>query len=445
MFNLFKDKIFLRNLSILAIPIVINELINSLINVMDTFMIGKLGPTYVTSVGLSNQVFFLFILICFGLCSGASIYMGQYWGSNDTKGVRKVMGIGLIGGQIAAIIFFIAIRFFPRAIMSIYSKDEEVIQLGIEYLNIIGYSYFLTAIIVVINAALKAIGQAKQPMITTLISLLSNIVFNSIFIFGFGMGVKGAAIGTVIARAIELSVQLVLIKVRKIPILGKPSDYIKWEEGFLLKYSKVAAPVLVNEFMWALGTTIYSIAYKYSGTVAQAAVQVASSVQNLFAVAGMGVGAACGIMISNTLGARDEERAVDYAFKATWLCVIFSLLSGAILAVAAPHIVSFFEIDDLGRKYATYMLYIVAICLVFKNVNYINIVGILRNGGDTFFTLILDTASVWLIGVPMAFLGSKILGLPVYITFAMVYSEEVVKLVFSQLRILKKKWVNTVI
>ena len=424
----------------------LNELVNSLINIMDTFMTGKLGAASVTAVGLSNQVFFLFVLICFGISSGASIFMGQYWGSGDIKGVRKVLGIGLIMSEIAAFVFFMGTRIFPEAIMRIYSQDSEVIDLGVGYLKIIGFSYFLTAFTTTVNASLKAIGEAKQPMLTTLLSLLSNIAFNSVFIFGMHMGVRGAALGTLCARSIEATVQTALIIIRRIPVLAaKVTDYISWDKKFMYKYFIVATPVLFNEFMWALGTTIYNIAYKYSGTQSQAAVQVAGSVQNLFVVSGFGIGAACGIIISNTLGARDTKRAIDYAFKSTGLTAIFSVVSGIVLALLAPFIISFFDINELGQRYALYMVYIVAIGLTVKNLNYINIVGILRNGGDTLFGLITDTASVWLIGIPMAFLGSKILGLPIYITYAMVYSEEFFKLIFSEARVLKKKWANTVI
>ena len=180
MFSLFKDRIFLRNLGWLAIPIIINEMLNSLINMMDTFMTGKLGAASVTAIGLGNQVFFLFSLITFGICSGASIFMGQYWGNNDIKSVHKVMVIAYLMVIIDSVVFFV--------IMESYSKDPEVIKLGAGYLRVVGFSYILTGLIVVNNAALKATRCAMQPMITTFISLIVNIICNSIFIFVMKMG-----------------------------------------------------------------------------------------------------------------------------------------------------------------------------------------------------------------------------------------------------------------
>ena len=282
-------------------------------------------------------------------------------------------------------------------------------------------------------------------MVTTFISLVLNVIFNYIFIFKIGLGVKGAAYGTLCARSTEMSVQLILIFGRKLPIIGSIKDYFSADSSFVKKYFVIAMPVFLNEFFWALGTTTYNVAYKYSGTVAQAAVQVASSVQNLFVVAGFGVGAASGIILSNTLGAGDRDRAIDYSKKSKIITNIFSIISGIILALFANLIVGLFDINDEGRKYALYMLYIVAVGIVIKNINYNNIVGILRSGGDTLAGLILDMGSVWLIGVPMAFLGSMILGLPIYCTFAMVYMEEFVKMFFSEARVLKLKWANTII
>ncbi len=443
--KLFEDKVFLHNITILALPIMLNELINSLINIMDTFMTGKLGAQSVTAVGLSNQIFFLFNLCCFGISSGASVFMAQYWGNKDVKGVRRVLGLAVISAELFALLFFILARYIPGRLLGIYSKDADVIALGEGYLVIVSLSYFFTAFVNVFNIALKAIGRAAQPMLTTLVSLISNVVLNYIFIFVMHLGVKGAAYGTVCARSIEFALQLSLIFIRRLPVLGHPRDYMSADLAFIKHYFVIAMPVFLNEFIWALGTTIYNVAYKYSGTVAQAAIQVSSSVQNLFIVAGMGFGTAVGIILSNSLGAGDREKAIDYSKKGKKLVVITSVFSGILLILFAKLIVSFFDIDDMGRRYALYMLYVVAAGITVKNINFINIVGILRSGGDTLAGLIMDMSSVWLIGIPMAFLGSALLGLPIYITFTMVYMEEVIKLIFSEARVLKLKWANTII
>lgn len=440
-----KDKVFIKNLSMLAVPIIFQEMLNSSVNMMDTFMIGQLGAQEVASVGLANQIFFLFTLIVFGINSGSSVFMGQYWGRKDVDSIHKVMGICFILSSLAALVFFSGAMFFPESVMKIYSKDSAVIALGQDYLRVIAFSYFLSAIIVSLNASLRVTGNTKFPMITTFISLTTNVVCNYIFIFVLDMGVKGAAFGTVIARSLELMSQIFFINKFKLPSKAKIKDYFSLNLDFFKACMIITLPVILNEFMWALGTSVYNIAYKYSGTEAQAAMQIAGTVQNLFVVVGMGVGAGCGIMIANTIGAGDSEKAISYSRKCLLMSVILSIFMGIFLALISPFIVSLFDVENNVKEFAHRCLFVVSVGMIVKTFNYTSIVGILRNGGDTKFCLILDTMTVWCVGVPFAFLGSAVLHLPIYWTFSLVYLEEVFKFFISGYRVYTNKWINSVI
>lgn len=441
----FKDKTFFKIILVLAVPIILQEMLNASVNMMDTFMIGRLGEAEVAAVGLANQIFFLFSLILFGISSGAVIFMGQYWGKQDIKSIHKVMGIAFSLGLAFALVFFIGGTFFPKTVMNIYSQDEKVIGLGIEYLEIIVFSYFFSAIIVSINAALRATGYTKYPMITTFISLICNVTFNYIFIFVMGLGVKGAAIGTLCARCVEISAQVFLLYHKKLSVAAKIKNYFTIDKKFVKDFFVISLPVIANEFMWALGTSVYNIAYKYSGTDAQAAVQISSTVQNLFIVVGMGVGFGSSIMLSNSLGAGDIKKAISYSRKCLVLAVILSVFMGVGLIFMTPTIISFFDVSTTVKDYASSLLFVTAVGLAFKTFNYTSIVGILRSGGDTKFCFVVDTASVWLIGVPFAFLGSYFLGLPIYATVALVYTEEIFKIFLSSRRVFKNKWAKNII
>ncbi len=443
---MFKDKAFLKRLSMLAIPIMFNEMLNSSVNLLDTFMIGKLGEAAVAAVGLANQIFFLYIVINFGINSGSAIFMGQFNGAKDYRGIHKCLGTTFILTLLTAIIFESAAIFAPETIMSLYSKDPKVIALGSDYLRIVAYSYLLSGMSMMINAGLKCTGNVVRPTITTFISLLCNFIFNLIFIFGFKMGVRGAALATLTARLIELGVIVLWICIKKSVILTSPAGYFKSiDKAFLAAFVPVVTPVILNELMWAFGMTIYNVAYKYSGTEAQAAVQIAGTVQNEFMVAGIAVGSASGIMIANVLGSGDKERAIDYSRKSMAMSTLFSGVAAVLLALLAKAIAGFFDVSETARNYALIMMYIVAVGMFIKTLNYVTVVGILRNGGDTRFCLIADAATVWFVGVPVAFLGSAVLHLPIYITFAMVYLEEITKLLLTVPRVLKNKWVNDLI
>ena len=214
--NFFSDKGFFKNLFLLIIPIIFQELLNSSVNLVDNFMIGQLGEVAITSVGLANQIFFVFNLILFGINSGASVFVGQFFGKGDFNGIHKVMGLGMLLSLLNAAIFVIAIIFAPEFLMSLYSKDTAVIAEGVNYLKVICPAYFVIAFIMAINAALKAIRKTHFPMITTFIALISNIILNYLFIFKLGYGVKGAAMATLCARCIELTSQLLIIFGKKL-------------------------------------------------------------------------------------------------------------------------------------------------------------------------------------------------------------------------------------
>lgn len=443
---MFDDKAFFKKLSALAVPIMLNEILNSSVNLLDTFMIGKLGEAPVAAVGLANQIFFLFIVICFGINSGSQIFMGQFYGKREYDGIHKCMGTTFILSVLLSVLFELAAFAIPDRLMTIYSKDPQVIELGVSYLRIVAFSYIIVAMTVMLNAALKSTGRVIQPMCTTFISLVCNFVFNLLFIYGLKLGVRGAALATLTARSIELLAVLILVNAKKHIIAAKPRAYFKGlDRVFLKAFFVVVVPVILNELMWALGTTIYNVAYKYSGTVAQAAVQISGTVQNEFMVAGIAIGSACGIMIANALGADDKERAVYYSRKAISTSLVFSTVAAICLALAAPYIAGFFDVTDEARRYAKIMMYIISVGLYIKTINFITIVGVLRNGGDTKFCLIADAVTVWFVGVPLAFLGSAVLKLPIYITFAMVYTEEAVKLFLTVPRVLKNKWINTLV
>ncbi len=444
MFNR-KNKIFYTKLIFIALPIVLQEFLNSSVNMMDTFMIGRLGEQPVAAVGLANQIFFLFNLLSFGINSGAAIFMGQYWGKGDIKNIHKIMGISFMLCLFCSFIFFVCANIIPKTIMGIYSKDEEVIKIGVNYLKVVGISYFFMSIILTLNNSLKVIGKTYFPMITTFISLMSNIAFNYLFIFVFKLGVTGAAYGTVCARTIELLCIIFFILRFKIPVLTKIKNYFSFDFKYLRWFLAAAVPVILNEFAWALGTTVYNIAYKYSGTNAQAAIQIVSTIQNLFVVVGMGIGSGCAIMITNTLGAKDFKKAIYYSRK----CLVISVLTGAfmgiVLMLLSNFIISLFDVNDIVKKYCKLMLYMVSIGISLKSFNFAAIIGVLRSGADTKFCLFADLLTVWFIGIPMAFLGSYFLHLPIYITFCLVYLEEAAKIFICLPRVLKNKWAKTVI
>lgn len=447
-----KNKDFLKAMLSIALPITLQNLVASSVNMLDTLMITSLGEESLAAVGLANQAFFFYSVTIFGVATGSSIFLAQFWGKRDTKNIARILGISLAIVSVLGILFTFAALIVPEFIMGIFSDDKEVIRLGVDYLRIVSLSYIITGICFMYAVASRSIGQAKMPMVVSIISFLTNLLFNYLLIFGkFGfpqLGVKGAAWGTVIARTVEIVLILYSIYSRKRnnPLAHSVSSMMDWSGDFIKKYFKTAYPVIVNEAFWSLGTVLYSLAYAKIGTEAAAAVQILSTVQNIFMVLSRGLANACTVMVGNKIGADEEDEAVIYANNYMILSTALGLVLGILLFLSTDGILIFFRNLTPGLYDASRKLLIVSAAFSFiKSFNGTLIVGVLRGGGDTKFSMMLEIGSVWLVGVPLAFLGALVFRLPVHYVSLMVSMEEAAKALIGILRVKSKKWVTNVI
>jgi putative MATE family efflux protein len=295
-----ENQAFIKTLLVLALPILFQDTVNALVNALDVVMIGSLGDAAIAATGIANQTFFLFFLFNFGVVSGASVFMGQFWGKGDVASVRKTLGLAMRVTLFFAGAFVLLVNWIPEKLMGLYSYDPEVIALAVRYLRAVWPCYLVIAMTMPLNFALRCVGKATFPMVTMILSLGCNAGLNYLFIYQFHWGVAGAAYATVLARLVELSAQLLLIWKFRLPVLGPAREYFSADLAFFKNYVKVAAPVFFNEVTWALGTSAYNLAYRECGTAAQSAVQIAANVQQLLSVAGFALGSACAVMLANT-------------------------------------------------------------------------------------------------------------------------------------------------
>lgn len=451
MIGTWKDKDFYKAMIAIALPITLQNLIASSVNMLDTLMITSLGQESLAAVGLANQVFFFYGVTIFGVSTGSAIFISQFWGKKDKENIRKILGLSLTISTILGIIFTLAALFIPEYIMKIFSTDGEVISLGVDYLKIVSFSYIITGISFSYAVASRSIGSAKMPMVVSIISFGTNGLFNYLLIFGkFGfpqLGIKGAAYGTLIARIVEIiAILYAIYSDSNNPLAGKIKEMTDWNKSFVKRYFYTAYPVIVNEALWSLGTVMYSIAYAKIGTEAAAAVQILSTVQNIFMVMTRGLGNACTVMVGNKIGADEEEVAVQYANRFLVISVTLGIILGLMLFFTSDIMLKMFrnitpELHATSKK----LLTVLAIFFFIKVFNGTMIVGVLRGGGDTRFSMLLEMGAVWLVGVPLAFLGALVFRLPVYYVLALVYIEEIVKAIIGIPRLLSQKWVTNVI
>ncbi|OLS02737.1 MATE family efflux transporter [Tissierella creatinophila] len=443
-----KDKVFLKAMVAIALPIALQNLITSSLNMVDTLMISSLGDASIAAVGLANQIFFFYSVINFGIHSGSSIFISQYWGKQDVSNIKRVLGISLFLTTIAGVIFTVAGFFFPRLLMNVFTHDEEVVRLGATYLRTVSLSYLITGISFAYSIALRSTGRPKVPMMISGISFITNTVFNYVLIFGkFGfptLGVKGAALGTLIARIVEIAFLFYIVYRDIGPLSATIKELMDWNKAFIKRYIDTISPVVINEAFWSLGQIMYSIAYARIGKEAIAAVQLTNTIQNIFFVLVRGLANACAVIIGNKIGrGEDRESVYDYALKFLSISLVIGGILGGILAFTPDLTLKIFKnLEPNVYKNARMLLIFMGLTFAIRSYNATAIVGVLRGGGDTKYSMILEIGSVWLVGVPLGFLGSLVFKYPVYIVFLLVTFEEIFKFIISIPRITSKKWIK---
>lgn len=447
--SMVKDKSFLRHSAMIAIPIAVQGLLNNILNFVDTLMIGKLGKTTISAVGLSNKVFFVLSLLIFGICSGSSILSSQYWGKRDKKNIHRVLGMALVLGILGSLVFTFAAFFQPKFVMSIFTNNAGMIEIGAEYLKVVCFSYVLTAITQVYMSSLRSVNEVKLPVLISTIAIITNVILNYILIFGkFGapaLGVTGAAIATVIARIVECFFMVFLVYARKSPVAANLKEMFSFDKEFVKKFTQMVAPVIMNEFMWGLGVTMYSLAYGRMGENATAAITVTQSIEQIMQVVFLSISNSAAIILGNELGAGKLDAA---KLHAKYFLVLQFIMSACIIVIALiikDPIIRVFGMEEevnvlINRCFLVFLLF-----LFFKVFNVVNVVGILRSGGDTKAALLIDITGVWLIGIPMAFLGGLVFKFPIYIVYGMVLLEEVYKMAIGVPRYLKRKWLRNIV
>ena len=444
--DVFRDRTFLGKAVKIALPVAIQGMLNTITNMVDTMMIGSMGATAIAAVGLANKVFFVFALLVFGVSSGSGILAAQFWGKGDARGVRKVLGLALVIALISSALFVIPAVFCPQFVMSIFTTSTGSIAIGAEYLRIAALTYPLIAVSNVYVAMLRATNRVKFPVATSCVAIIINVILNYMLIFGkFGapqLGVVGAALATLAARIAEVVLILSYVNLKKTPLAGRFRELFAFEKIFVIQFFKTASPVIANEFVWGLGVTMYSLAYGRMGDEAVAAITIASTIQDIVNVLFQGLSAATAVILGHEMGGGRLKTAEKYAKNFLILQFIVTLVGASFCYATRWQVISLYSITEAVAFDVSRCLTVYALYMPFKMFNYINVVGILRSGGDTIVCFLIDTSGVWLIGIPMAFVGGLVLKQPIYVVYAMVMAEEAYKAVIGYLRYRQKKWLR---
>ena len=440
------DSRFRKTMIGIALPIILQMLLTNGLSFIDVMMIGRLGESEVAAVGLANQMFFLVFLIFFGITSGTGIFVAQFWGDRDEKGIHHVVGLSLVGSMIFAVPFALISWLFPHELMRLFTPDPVVVELGVEYLRIIAPSYIFSGISLSFAMALRSIERPRIPLAATAISMGLNTVLNFALIFGYlgfpALGVRGAAIATLISRGIELVMVLTLIYSRRLPVAATIREYLGFDGIIVKRFFMTAGPVLLNEIAWSLGMVMYKIVFARMGTDIVAAANITESIQSLFFVILMGTGNTAAIMVGKKIGEGKKDDAYLFARHFLIQGLLLGAALGLLMAATAPAIVLLLKMKQDTIALVRLTLIALGILIPIKAFNIHMIVGILRSGGDTTYSFITELIGVWGIGVPMAFFAGLILDFSLPVVYLLVGIEEIFKFTFTFLRFRSGKWIN---
>jgi len=444
-----RDRTFLQELLQIAIPISFQQLINASLNMIDVIMVGQLGETAIAALGLSNQVFFVLILILFGATSGMAIFTAQFWGKQEIEPIRKVLGMSLLTATLIALIFTLAATLIPESVLGFYTNDTEVIRLGSGYLRIVGFTYIPIAIATAYIAVLRSIQLIRITVIATISALIFKTILGYCLIFGIGglpaLGVRGAAIGTASGWTLELVLLLILIYAGKTPLAGNPLKFFSFGMPFFAKVLKTVLPAVANEMFWSVGITTYNAIYAHIGTDSIAAINVNATIEELGFVVFMGLGNACAVMVGNRIGAGRSTEAYETVRRVILMGVAFAMGIGVVIILLRDAIVGLYDLSPSGVDNVRWLMLMMACTLWIRMFNFTVFIGALRAGGDTRFALLMEICSIWLIGVPAAYFGAFVLHLPVYLVYLMVALEEIAKAFVSAWRFRSRKWIHDLV
>ena len=451
------DKNFYKMVMAVAVPIMFQNFITNFVSMLDNLMVGSLGTEQMSGVSIVNQLIFVFSLAVFGALSGAGIFTAQFYGKEDTEGIRFTLRYKVI---VTFILFALAILIFnvfeePLINMYLHESDAEsdvalTLSFAKSYLKVILWGILPFCITQIFSSTLRETGETVAPMIAGFIAVLTNCIFNWLLIFGKlgfpALGIQGAAIATNISRYVECFIILFFV-------IRKRSHFTYFKGAFKSFHipkktfndiTFKGMPLLFNEFFWSLGMALLSVSYSLYGIDVVAGYSISSTVMNLANIAFISLGSSIGIIIGKQLGANQFEKAYDTDRKLIAFSVIISFGIGIIVFLIGDKIPLLYNVSDNAKEFATYFIRVCA-CFIpvhaFANASYFTI----RSGGKTLITFLMDSVFIMCVSVPIAFSLFYIFDLPILLTFPIVQAIDIIKVIIGMILVKKKVWLNNIV
>ena len=451
--QLFGDAPFWRRVMKLGLPIALQNLLSASYSLVDTLMIAGLGSVALSAVGMAGQWSFLFNMLLFGICSAASMFVSQYWGSKEHDKIKRSAGLTILITCSLCTVFVFCLALFPKAFVGFLTDDPTIAAAAVDYLRIIVWAYPATALTLTLGAVLRACEYVKLPTVVSAISTVLNVFFNYALIFGKlgmpAMGIRGAALASLISAWVGPVLLIAVSLLRRNILYGKPREFFSIPKEFFGLFVRRATPVVFNESMWGLGTFLLNAIYTNYDPVGYAARTILSTFENIAFVAFVGLCNAACIMIGKSVGEGKIERAVNDARRFTCLVPVVSVFAGLCIILLRHPLVQIFNMgSNLAPEtlsLAAKLMFVYAMELPVRNIPYIQIVGIFRPGGDTATGVRYDLFCLWLMSLPVTYICANVFALPFEVIFFLMYvSEDYLKTFLCLRHFRSRKWLRPV-
>lgn len=446
--NILDNKSFYKMAFSLILPMAMQNLLSVGINSIDVLMLGSVSETVLSAASLAGQVQFIMTLIFFGLTSGAAVLTAQYWGKGDRVTIEKILGICMRISLLVAIFFTTAVMLFPAQIMHIFTNEKPVIAEGVKYLRIIAISYIFMSITIIYLNIMRSVERVLVSTVVYLISFVINLALASLFILGAlgfpKLGIQGAALATVLSRAVELTCVFIYAKKINKTIKFKFSNLFVRDKLLFHDFLVYSIPVTINELMWGTGVAMNAVVIGHLGSSVVSANSVAQITRQLATVIAFGIANATAITIGKTIGENNLEAAKVYAKRFNILSILAGLFGGTIILFVRPILMSSLNLSEQTQGYLSIMMFVMSYFVVAQAFNTTLVVGTFRGGGDTRFGLYLDVTTMWGGSILIGWLAAFVFKWSVPVVYMILMSDEIIKVPLIIWRYKSKKWLNNV-
>lgn len=424
------NKNIYRNIWIVAFPIILQNVIDAAVNSVDVLMLNSVGQSAISSASLANSMVSIFFMFLYGIGTGIAMLAAQYYGKGDYKTIEIVEGIGLRFAIIVAIIGMVLCLTIPDVLMNIYTSDKELIELGSRYLMFISPGLLFWAVSAVYTSILRCIGKVSTSTVLEVVALISNVILNAIFIYGFfgipKLGVVGVAVATSLSRLIQL-LGCIIVSMKRPGVSLTFRTMFERHRILEKDFFSMALPAIGNDMIWGLAFSAYSGILGHMESDAVAAYSIVNVIRNLGCVMCYGIGAAAGIIVGQILGRGDREEGIKTSHILLRLAVITGILGGIIVLMVIPFAIRTASLTPRALDYLRFMLLINTYYITGTSVNTCLIGGIFRAGGDSKFGFICDTIDMWVYSIPLCLIAAFVLKLPVKVVYFLMCTDEFVK------------------